>query len=109
LIVNAFAEYQNAAAKIPVSIRNNRDRIDFPVAGLLQDAGKLGSLLATAFESGAFRLTPEQSAEVKDRMADILWYVARLCDETGISMESVAGHSLAQFQLRMKEFDPDQR
>jgi hypothetical protein len=42
-------------------------------------------------------------------MADILWYVARLCDETGISMESVAGHSLAQFQLRMKEFDPDQR
>ena len=42
-------------------------------------------------------------------MADILWYVARLCDETGISMESVAGHGLAQFQLRMKEFDPDQR
>ncbi|MGO8767004.1 MAG: hypothetical protein ACLQSR_17950 [Limisphaerales bacterium] len=42
-------------------------------------------------------------------MADILWYVARLCDETGISMESVATHSIAQLQSRIKELDPDHR
>jgi hypothetical protein len=107
--MNTFTEYQSIAAKIPVSLRNSRDRIDFPVMGLQQDAGKLGSLLATAFESGKFSLTPEQGGEFKDRMADILWYVARLCDETGISMESIAAHSIVQFQSRMKDFDPDKR
>jgi hypothetical protein len=76
---------------------------------LQQDAGKLGSILATAFESGKFALSPEQSEEVKDRMADILWYMARLCEETGIPMESVATHSISQLHLRMKEFDPDKR
>ena len=107
--MKTFAEYQAIAAKIPVSLRNSRDRVDFPVMGLQQDAGKLGLLLAAAFESGKFKLTAEQSEEFKDRMADILWYVARLCDETGISLESVAMHSLAQFKSRMKDFDPDQR
>ena len=107
--MNTFGEFQGIAAKIPVSLRNSRDRIDFPVTGLQQDTGRLGSLLTAAFASGKFRLTPEQSEEVKDRMADILWYVARLCDETGISMESVAKHSIAQSQSRMKEFDPDKR
>jgi hypothetical protein len=107
--MKTFAEYQKIAAQVPVSLRNNRDRIDFPVTGLQQDAGKLGSLLAAAFESGKFSLTPEQSEEVKNRMGDILWYVARLCDETGISMESVVTHSIAQFKLRTREFDPDER
>ena len=107
--MNTFAEYQSIAAKIPVSLRNSRDRIDFPVMGLQQDAGRLGSMLAKAFESGKFELSPEQSEEFKDRIADILWYVARLCDETGISMEGVAAHSIAQLQSRMKEFDPDKR
>jgi hypothetical protein len=107
--VNTFTEYQSAASKIPVSLRNNRDRIDFPVTGLQQDAGKVGSILAAAYETGQFKPTQEQREEVKDLMADILWYVARLCDETGIPMENVARHSIAQFELRMNNFDPDLR
>lgn len=107
--MKTFAEYQSIAVTVPVSLRNSRDRIDFPVRGLQQDAGKIGSILGTAFESGKFRLTPEQNEEVKDRMADILWYVAHMCKETGVSMESVATHSAAQLQLRMKGFDPDRR
>ena len=104
-----FGEYQAIAAKIPVSLRNSRDRVDFPVMGLQQDAGRLGSLLASAFDSGKFKLTPEQSGEAKDKLADILWYITRLCDETGISMEDLASHSTTQLQSRMKGFDPDRR
>ena len=107
--MNTFEEYQRAAAKVPVSLRNNRDRVTLPVLGLQEEAGKIGSLLTAAFASGKFHLTPEQSKEVNDRLADVLWYVARLCGETGIGMQQLATHSIAQFQARAEGLDPDRR
>jgi hypothetical protein len=107
--MKTFEEYQTLATKVPVSLRNNRDRIQLPVQGLQEEAGKLGSLLEAAFASGKLSLTPEQSTEVRDRLSDILWYAALLCGETGITMQDVAAHSVAQLQARAKNLDPDQR
>ncbi len=107
--MNTFEEFQALATKVPLSLRNNRDRIDLPVMGLQQEAGKIGSLLSTAFASGKFALTHEQSKELKDRLADVLWSVALLCNETGIGMQEAAAHSLAQLQARTRGLDSDQR
>jgi phosphoribosyl-ATP pyrophosphohydrolase len=76
---------------------------------LQEEAGKIGSLLTKAFATGKFRLTQEQSKGVKDRLSDILWFVALLCKETGIAMQDVATHSIAQLQARAKGLDPDRR
>jgi len=107
--MNTFEEYQSIVAKVPIALRNNRDRIELPVLELQEEAGKIGSVLAVAFASGRFRMTPEQSKEVKDRLADVLWCVARLCGETGIAMQELATHSVMQIQARAKELDPDRR
>jgi hypothetical protein len=107
--MNTFKEYQALAAKVPLSLRNNRDRINFPALGLQAEAGKIGSLLATAFASGKFKLTQENQAKFKDSFADILWFLALLCDETGIEMQDVAAHSIAQLQARAKRLDPNRR
>ena len=107
--MKTFEEYQAVATKSPISLRNNRDRIELPVLGLQEEAGKIGSLLISAFASGKLHLTQEQSREVRDRLADILWYVARLCGETGIAMEEVAAHSITQLQARTKGLDPNRR
>ena len=97
------------AAKVPGSLRNSRERIDLPVLGLQQEAGKIGSLLTTASASGTFALTPKQCLEVQERLADVLWYVALLCNESGIAMQDVALHSVTQLQARSQELDPDRR
>ena len=107
--MKTFGEYQCAAVKVPASLRNNRDRVDFPVRGLQEDAGKIGSIMAGAFDAGKFKLAPDQHEEIKGRMADMLWYMAHLCQETGIPLDEIASHSIAQLQLRMKGFDPDRR
>jgi hypothetical protein len=39
----------------------------------------------------------------------MLWYAALLCGETGIAMQDVAAHSIAQLQARTKSLNPDQR
>jgi len=49
-----FQEYRNVAANVPIALRNDRDRIDLPVTGLQQEAGKLRKMLAAAFASGKF-------------------------------------------------------
>jgi hypothetical protein len=103
--MDTFGDYQVIAAKVPVALKNNRDRIDLPVVGLQQEAGRLGSLLSAAFASGKFHLTVEQSNDAKDRMADILWCIARLCEETGIPMQDVAAHSANQLKNRAGESD----
>jgi len=107
--MKTFEEYQALATKVPASLRNNRDRVDLPLVGLQGEAGKLGSLFAKAFASGKFTPTQEQTTEIKDRLGDVLWCVAILCAEAGISMQDLAEHSAGQLQERMKEFDPEWR
>lgn len=88
--------------RISVSLKHSRERIELPVSELQQDAVRLGSLLQAAFESREFHLTQQQGEEVKERLANILWSIASLCDETGISMESVAAYSATQLDARIK-------
>ena len=107
--MKTFEEYQALAIKVPLSLRNDRDRINLAVSSLQEEAGKIGSLLATAFESGKFSPTPDQRAKLQDRLSDILWCVALLCKEVGISMQDLAAHSIAQLDARAKELDPDRR
>lgn len=107
--MKTFEEYQALAAKVPVSLRNNRDRVELPLLGLQEEAGKLRSLFARSLASGKLTLTHEQIGEVKDRLGNVLWCVALLCGETGISMQDLAAHSLTQLQERKEGLDPDQR
>ena len=104
-----FKKYQSLAVTTPLSLRNDRDRINLPVRGLQEEAGKIGSLLAEAFASGKMRLTQQETSELRDRLPDTLWYVALLCEETGLAMQDVAAHSIAQLQARNRERDPDRR
>jgi hypothetical protein len=107
--VKTFEEYQALAAEVPVSLRNDRDRINSPVVGLQEASGKIGSILERAFASGKFNLTPEHRNELQDKLSDILWCAAILGHETGISLQDVAAHSVAQLQARVKNLDPDRR
>jgi len=107
--MSTFEEYQAVATKVPLSVRNNLDRIHLPLLGLQQEAGKIGSLLTTAAASGTLTLTDRQRGELRDRLGEIFWCIALLCNETGIPMQGVAVHSVEQLQARAKGLDPDQR
>ena len=107
--MKTFEEFQALAIKVPLSLRNNRDRIDLPVTGLQEEAGKIGALLAAGHATGRLALTPEQRNELQGRLADVLWYAALLCHEAGIPMQDVAALGVVRLQDRVKQLDPDAR
>jgi len=104
-----FEEYQIVATRVPAALRNNLDRINLPLRGLQEEAGKISSLLQLATTTGRCDLAPDQRKELQDRLADLLWYVSLLSNETGTSLADIAAHSLAQMQERARHLDPDQR
>lgn len=107
--MNTFAEFQTLANQVPASLRNNLDRVNLPATGLQETAGSISSLLTRASASGHFHLTLEQRNQLHDRLSESLWYMALLCEETGITLQEVAAHGIAQLQERVKQLDPDQR
>ena len=102
-------EYQAAATRVPVSLRNNLDRINLPLHGLQEEAGKIGSLLQATTATGRLELAPEQRNELRVRLADVLWYIALLGHETGTPLREIAAHSLTLIQERSRYLDPDER
>jgi hypothetical protein len=74
--VKTFEEFQVAATELPASLRNNRARINLPIIGLQEESGKIGALLSEASASGRIALTPELRSELRERLADVLWYSA---------------------------------
>lgn len=107
--MKTFEEFQALANKVPLSLRNNLDRINLPVIGLQEEAGRIGALLARVSTSGRLELTPEQRNKLHDSLSDLLWHMALLCSETGITMQDIACHCIKQLQERAEQLDPDQR
>ena len=104
-----FEEYEAIVTQVPASLRNNLDRINLPVLGLQEESGKVSSLLQKMTATGRLEVAPEQREELQDRLADLLWYLTLIANETGTSLADVAAHSFAQIQERARHLDPDQR
>jgi NTP pyrophosphatase (non-canonical NTP hydrolase) len=107
--MTTFDEYQALATKVPVSLRNNLDRLNFPAMGLQEEAGKISLLLTRATATGHLKMTPEERGKLQERLADILWYTAHICVELDITLQDVAAHGIIQLQERAKHVDPDRR
>jgi NTP pyrophosphatase (non-canonical NTP hydrolase) len=107
--MDTFKEYQTIATSIPISLRNNRDRILLPVTALQQEAGKIGAVFARALDAQHGGLTPEQSRELKERMGDVLWCIAMLSAEIKVPLQEIAEESAKLLQARRAELGQDQR
>ncbi|HUJ11620.1 MAG TPA: hypothetical protein VL171_16530 [Verrucomicrobiae bacterium] len=107
--MSTFQEYQSIATSVPLALRNNRSKIELPILGLQQEAGKIGSMLQLASASGELTLTRQQRIELRDRLSDMLWYTALVCDVSKISLQDVADYGVLQLREKRQHLDPDRR
>ncbi len=97
-----LAEYQQAArttALYPVEVR-----VLYPTLKLAGEAGevaeKLGKLMRDEGYLPGTQLSDAQRAALAAELGDVLWYVANLAADLGLSLEEVAGGNLAKLASR---------
>lgn len=100
-----FDEYQLAAATTAVHPGSNKgyggiDAATYLALGLNGEAGEVAEVIKKVLRDDNGELTPETLAKLEKEMGDVLWYLARLADVTGFSLEAVAAANLQKLADR---------
>lgn len=51
-------------------------------------------------EQGAIEIEPKKAAEIAKEVGDVLWYVATMANDLGISLESIAEMNIEKLKSR---------
>lgn len=83
-------------------------KVIYPALGLANEAGEVGGKIKKLIRDdnvrfdGAFQLTDKQRADIAAELGDVLWYVAALSRDLGISLNEIAVMNLEKLFSRME-------
>lgn len=94
-----FQEYQDFAV---VSAIYNPDKysIIYPAIGLGNEAGEVLGKVKKVLRDNEGNFTKEWSEKIVDEMGDVLWYMAALARDLGVTLEDVAKANIAKLSDR---------
>ena len=93
-----FDDYQRAARR--TAIYADRHRVVYPALGLASEAGEVAGKIKKVLrdQGGDFGNAP--LAALQDELGDVLWYVAVLAADLGLSLDAIAAHNLDKLASR---------
>ena len=96
-----FDEYQ-LQARTTAIYPNLGSNITYPALGLCGEAGEVAEKIKKVLRDDAGVVSPAKLAEIKKELSDVLWYVANLASELGLSLDSIAEDNLKKLFDRKK-------
>jgi len=96
-----FNEYQKESRKTAIYPQKGNNLI-YPTLGLVGEAGEVAEKVKKLIRDKNFVVDEEFKEGVKKELGDVLWYLAQLCTELGISMEDVAKTNLEKLFSRLE-------
>lgn len=94
-----FADYQKKSRETAFYPNVNRNFI-YPVLGLAGESGEVVEKIKKVLRDKEGRVDEETKQEIVKEMGDVLWYLANLAAELGVSLEEVAQKNLEKLQSR---------
>ncbi len=95
-----FRDYQ-AAAKT-TALYGDKNRITYPALGLTSEAGEVAGKVKKVLRDREGDFSEEQIAAIGDELGDVLWYVAVLAADLGLSMQAIAESNVDKLRSRME-------
>jgi NTP pyrophosphatase (non-canonical NTP hydrolase) len=91
-------DYQAAAVR--TAVYGERFKVVYPALGLASEAGEVAGKIKKVLrdQEGDFGKAPLEALE--DELGDVLWYVAVLAADLGLSLEDLAARNLEKLQSR---------
>ena len=96
-----FGEYQIEARQTAIYPR--QIALAYLGLGLAGEAGEVANLLKKLYRDGDGQPTPEQLEALAAEFGDCLWYIAMLCEETGLWLNEVAHGNLDKLAERARK------
>jgi NTP pyrophosphatase (non-canonical NTP hydrolase) len=98
-------DYQRAALR--TAIFADRHRVIYPALGLASEAGEVCGKIKKVLRdqdrdvaSTSVEALPVEA--LKDELGDVLWYVAVLATDLGLSLDDIAADNLAKLASRLQ-------
>jgi len=75
-------------------------KIIYPALGIAGEAGEVANKVKKILRDSSGRMSEEVFLAIVDELEDVGWYIAAMCDDLGISMESVFTANLTKLYGR---------
>ena len=95
-----FEEYQKESRKTAIYPDAGNNWV-YPVLGLSGEAGEIADKMKKVIRDDGNVVSEEKKKEVKKEIGDVLWYVAQLATELGLSLDDIAKANLEKLFSRM--------
>lgn len=66
----------------------------YPTLGLVNEAGEVAGKVKKIFRDKQGRIGPAEREALQGELGDVLWYLAQVCTELGLSLDGVAESNL---------------
>ena len=96
-----FTEYQTKSrktAKYPAI----GHAVIYPTLGLVNEAGEVAGKIKKVFRDKDGQVNAETRAALESELGDVLWYLAQVCTELGLTLDEVAEHNIAKLYDRLE-------
>jgi NTP pyrophosphatase (non-canonical NTP hydrolase) len=95
-----LGEYQQqarATARYPVI----GHPVIYPALGLTNEAGEVAGKIKKIFRDKDGVIDQGDVLALQSELGDVLWYLAQVATELGLSLDEIAGHNIAKLQDRL--------
>ncbi len=96
-----FEEYQRDSRKTAKYWDAGRN-IVYPTLGLAGEAGEVAEKIKKILRDRSGQIDAAAKAEVSKELGDVLWYVAQLATELGLSLPAIAQENLDKLFSRLE-------
>ncbi|MDD5639764.1 MAG: nucleoside triphosphate pyrophosphohydrolase family protein [Candidatus Pacebacteria bacterium] len=96
-----FQEYQDEARKTAI-YPNLDSNFIYPTLGLVGEAGEVAEKIKKVIRDDNYQISEEKKIELAKELGDVLWYIANLSKELGLSLEDVANKNLEKLKSRQQ-------
>lgn len=96
-----FNEYQKKSRKTAVYPDAGNNFV-YPTLGLSGEAGEVAEKIKKVIRDKGGKIDQETKEMIKKELGDVLWYVAQLATELGLTIDEIAEHNIEKLYSRLE-------
>jgi NTP pyrophosphatase (non-canonical NTP hydrolase) len=74
----------------------------YPTLGLVNEAGEVAGKIKKVFRDKDGEINEDTRNALQSELGDVLWYLAQICTELGVSLEEVARANIEKLSDRLE-------